>query len=159
MPRAGAFYRHFEGKEALLGELAKAYVSETPDDFGLDKLAAFGDTRSELIAIALKYEEAMIRQKPFARLIEEIRLLEVGTNLEEEINTDMMLALSAWLSEKPAGKGLPQDRLAALLINVFGGWLFYIHRVQQEVKGDGLPRETMLNDWATLWASVLDTPQ
>jgi AcrR family transcriptional regulator len=157
VPRAGAFYRHFDSKETLLVELAKAYVSETPEEFGLDRLAAFGDTRSELVAIALKYEEAMIRQKPFARLIEEIRLLDFGAELQDELDTDMMVGLTAWINEKPAGKGLSYKQTAALLINVIGGWLFYLHKVQQDVTADVLDRDTMLDEWATRWASILDT--
>jgi len=157
VPRAGAFYRHFEGKQALLMEIAKASVSETPEDFGLERLADFGDTRSELVAIALKYEEAMIRQKPFARLIEEIRLLDFGEELQEEIDTDMMVALAAWLSKKPAAKGLSQEQTGALLISVFGGWLFFIHKIQQEGTPELLSRDTMLDEWATLWATALDT--
>ena len=156
-PSAGAFYRHFEGKQALLMEIAKASVSETPEDFGLDRLADFGDTRSELVAIALKYEEAMIRQKPFARLIEEIRLLDFGEELQEELDTGMMVALAAWLSNKSAAQGLSQQQLGALLISVFGGWLFYIHKVQQDDGPDLLDRDTMLDEWATLWASNLDS--
>jgi AcrR family transcriptional regulator len=157
VPRAGAFYRHFDSKQALLVEGAKAYVSETPEDFGLSRLADFGDTRSELVAIALKYEEAMIRQKPFARLIEEIRLLDFGAELQEELDTDMMVGLAAWLSEKPAAKGLPQKQIAALLISVFGGWLFYIFKFQQDEAAALLDRDTMLDEWATRWASILDT--
>lgn len=157
VPRAGAFYRHFDGKQALLTEMAKSYVSETPEDFGLDRLADFGDTRSELVAIALKYEEAMIRQKPFARLIEEIRLLEVGAELQEDLDADMLVGLVAWISEKPAAKGLSQKQMAALLISVFGGWLFYIHKVQQDGTAELLDRDTMLDEWATRWASILDT--
>ncbi len=156
-PRAGAFYRHFDGKQALLMEIAKAYVSETPEDFGLDRLADFGDTRSELIAIALKYEEAMTRQKPFLRLIEEIRLLDFGTDLQDELDAAMMIGLASWISEKPAAKGLSEKQLAALLINVFGGWLFYIYKVQQNVTTDVLDRDTMLDEWATGWATMLDT--
>jgi AcrR family transcriptional regulator len=156
-PRAGAFYRHFDSKETLLVELARAYVSETPEDFGLDRLAAFGDTRSELVAIALKYEEAMIRQKPFARLIEEIRLLDFGADLQQELNTDMMDGLVTWVSEKPAGKGLSDKQTGALLISVFGGWIFYLFKAQQDVTMGPLDRDTMLDGWATLWASILDT--
>ena len=157
VPRAGAFYRHFDGKQALLVEIAKAYVSETPEDFGLDRLADFGDTRSELVAIALKYEEAMIRQKPFARLIEEIRLLDFGAELQDELDADMMLGFAAWISEKPAAKDLSQKQLAALLVSMIGGWLFYIFKVQQDVTVDLLDRDTMLDEWATRWAGILDT--
>jgi len=157
VPRAGAFYRHFDGKQALLMEIAKSYVSETPEDFGLDRLADFGDTRSELVAIALKYEEAMIRQKPFARLIEEIRLLDFGADLQDELDSDMMIGLVTWLSEKPAAKDLSQKQMAALLISVIGGWIFYIFKVQQDVSVDLLDRDTMLDEWATRWASILDT--
>jgi|APSaa5957512535_1039671.scaffolds.fasta_scaffold37148_2 AcrR family transcriptional regulator len=157
VPRAGAFYRHFEGKEALIVELAKAYVSETPEGFGLDKLSAYGSTRAELVAIALKYEEAMIRQQPFARLIEEVRLLDFGAELQDELDTDMMIALGTWISEKPAAKGQSQKQIAALLVNVIGGWLFYIHKIQQDVPADLLDRDTMLEEWATNWATILDT--
>ncbi|HAJ77351.1 MAG TPA: hypothetical protein DCM64_12980 [Gammaproteobacteria bacterium] len=156
VPRAGAFYRHFDGKQALLVEMAKTYISETPEDFGLDRLADFGDTRAELVAIALKYEEAMIRQKPFARLIEEIRLLDFGAELQNELDADMMLGFATWISEKPAAKDLSQQQLAALLVSALGGWLFYIFKVQQDTAVDLLDRDTMLNEWATRWAAILD---
>lgn len=156
VPRAGAFYRHFESKQALLMEIAKSYVSETPEDFGLDRLSDFGDTRAELVAIALKYEEAMIRQKPFARLIEEIRLLDFGADLQDEIDKDMMVGLVAWISGKTVAKGLSRKQVSALVINVIGGWLFYLSKVQQGSTADPL-RDTLLDEWATLWASILDT--
>jgi hypothetical protein len=138
-------------------EFAKAHVSETPEDFGLDKLAAYGDTRSELVASALKYEEAMIRQKPFLRLIEEIRVLDFGADLQDELNEDMMVGLMAWVSDKPAVKGLSEKQIGTLLISVFGGWIFYIYKVQQDVTMGLLGRDTMLDEWATLWAGILNT--
>lgn len=115
-------------------EIAKAYVSETPEDFGLERLADFGDTRSELVAITLKYEEAMIQQKPFARLIEEIRLLDFGSDLEEKLNADMMVGLAEWISKKPAAEGLSQDQLAALIINVFGVWGLAVLHLQDSTE-------------------------
>jgi AcrR family transcriptional regulator len=156
VPRAGAFYRHFDSKQALLVEIAKSHVSETPEDFGLDRLADFGDTRSELVAIALKYEEAMIRQKPYARLIEEIRLLDFGADLQDELDTDMMVALAEWTRGRPAAKGLSKKQISALVISVFGGWLFYLSLVQRGVTAEPL-RDTLLDEWATRWASILDT--
>jgi sigma54-dependent transcription regulator len=140
----------------LLVEIAKAYVSETPEDFGLDRLADYGDTRSELVAVALKYEEAMVRQKPFARLIEEIRLLDFGADLQAEINTDMLAGLVAWTRGKPAAKGLSKKQISALVISVFGGWLFYLSMAQRDVTAEPL-RDTLLDEWATLWGSILDT--
>jgi len=157
VPRAGAFYRHFESKQALLQEVARAYVSETPESFGLDRLADFGDTRSELVAIALKYEEAMDRQKPFVRLIEEIRLLDFGVNLQDELNADMMAALENWIRSKPASRDLSAKQIAALVISVIGGWIFYLTLLRQGASLGRL-RDTLLDEWATRWASILDLP-
>jgi AcrR family transcriptional regulator len=156
VPRAGAFYRHFESKQALLEEVAKSYISETPEGFGLDRLADFGDTRSELVAIARSYEEAMIRQKPFARLIEEVRLLDFGADLQNELDTDMMVALVAWIRGKPAAKGMSRKQQSALVISVLGSWLFYLSMVRQGLPVDSL-RDTLLDEWATDCASILDT--
>ncbi|MEZ5549718.1 MAG: TetR/AcrR family transcriptional regulator [Pseudomonadales bacterium] len=155
VPRAGAFYRHFESKQALLVEIARTYISETPESFGLNRLADYEDTRSELIAIALKYEEAVIRQKPYARLIEEIRLLDFGADLQSELDADMMRALVTWIRGKPAAKGLSRKKISALAISVFGAWLYYLSMVQRGVAIDPL-RDTLLNEWATFWASTLD---
>ena len=156
VPRAGAFYRHFDSKQTLLVEIARSQLSETPEQFGLDRLTDIGDTRSELIAIALKYEEAMARQKPFARLVEEIRLLDFGADLQEELDTGMMVALAAWTTTKPAAKGLSTNQIAALVISVFGGWLFYLSMAQRGAAVEPL-RDTLLEEWATRWATILDT--
>ena len=158
VPRAGAFYRHFESKQALLEEIAKSSIAETPESFGIDRLADFGDTRSELVAIALKYEEAMLRQEPFARLIEEVRLLDFGADLQNELDTDMMAALTTWIGGKTAAKGLSRKQRSALVISVFGGWLYYLSMVKQRLPVDAL-RDTVLDEWATRWASILDTPR
>ena len=156
-PRTGAFYRHFESKQALLLEIAKTYVSETPEGFGLDRLADFGDTRAELVAIALKYEESMLRQEPFARLIEEIRLLDFGVNLQDEINVDMMVGLDTWIKAKPVAKSLDTFQRAALIITVIGGWVFYLSMRQRGATA-GPSRDLVLDEWATRWALVLDSP-
>ena len=156
VPRAGAFYRHFDGKQALLGELAKTHISETPEDFGLDRLADFGDTRAELIAIARKYEEVADRQQPYKRLIEEIRLLDFGTELQDELDSNMMSGLSFWVTGKTAAQGMSEEKVYALVISVFGGWLIYLSMRQRWVPEESF-RDTMLDEWATRWAAILDS--
>lgn len=155
-PRAGAFYRHFESKEALLTDLAKSTIAESPEEFELEKLAAFGNTRSELVAIALKYEEAVKRGRPFAQLIDEIRVLKGGIDLENEVNDAMTTALASWVETKPAAKGLSRQQLSALAVSVFGSWLFYLTKVEQGVTLASVDRDVLLNDWATRWADTLD---
>ncbi len=155
VPRAGAFYRHFESKQALLMEVAKAYVSETPESFGLDRIADYGDTRAELVAIALKYEEAMVRQKPYQRLIEEVRLLDFGDTLQEELDSGMVVALTQWIRGKPAAAELSGKERGALLISVFGSWLYYLAQLQKGADVAAL-RDTLLNNWASHWAETLD---
>ena len=157
VPRAGAFYRHFDGKQALLMEIARSYASNTNEDFGLDKLSAYGDTRAELIAIALKYEEAAEQQKPYLRLIEEIRLLDFGDEIQGDMDSQMMIGLASWGGSKPAAKHMSQKQLSALLVNIIGGWVFYMMKKEQDGMDKILDRDTMLNEWATRWATFLDS--
>ena len=156
-PRAGAFYRHFPGKEALFEELAREHITETPDEFDFDGLEAFGDTRAELIALARQFETAAERQKPYLRLIEESRLTESGRSFEHQANEAMFEALMNWVANKPAGAGLGAERLAALTMNVFGSWLFFLGKRQQGVDLAAIDRDALLEDWARTWSGLLDS--
>ena len=155
-PRAGAFYRHFPGKEALFEELARERITETPDEFGLDRLAELGDTRAELVALAQQFEQATERQRPWRRLIEEIRLTAGGREFEQAANEAMLQALMGWVATKPAGRGLAAPELAALTMTVFGGWLFYLTKRAQDVRPAAIERDALLDGWATRAASLLD---
>jgi AcrR family transcriptional regulator len=156
-PRAGAFYRHFPGKEALFEELARERITETPDEFDFDGLRAFGDTRAELISLARQFETAAERQKPYLRLIEESRLTESGRSFEQRANEAMFEALVNWVATKPAGAALDAERLAALTMNVFGSWLFFLGKRQQGVELAAIDRDALLEDWARTWSEVLDS--
>ena len=68
----------------------------------------------------------------------------------------MIAALGAWISDKPAVQKLSQQQTGALLVSIIRGWLFYIHQIQK-VSADLLDRDTMLDEWASHWAQVLDT--
>ena len=155
-PRAGAFYRHFAGKEALLEELAREKITETPDEFDFEGLKSFGDTHAQLVALARRFEIAAERQKPFLQLIEELRRRPAGLAFETQSTETMLAALMDWLATKPAARKLPRDRLAALAMNVFGGWLFYLTKRQQGVQADDVDRDVLLDDWAKHWADMLD---
>jgi AcrR family transcriptional regulator len=155
-PRAGAFYRHFPGKEALFEELARERITEAPDEFDFDGLRAFGDTRAELISLARQFETAAERQKPYLRLIEESRLTESGRSFERRANAAMFEALVNWVATKPAGAALDAQRLAALTMNVFGSWLFFLGKRQQGVDLAAIDRDALLEDWARTWSGLLD---
>jgi AcrR family transcriptional regulator len=156
-PRAGAFYRHFPSKEALFEELARERITETPDEFDFDGLRAFDNTRAELVSLARQFEKAAERQRPYLRLIEEIRLTESGRSFEQQANEAMLAALMNWVSTKPAGAALDAGRLAALTLNIFSGWLFYLVKRQQGIDLAAIDRDTLLEDWARLWSGVLDS--
>lgn len=156
VPRAGAFYRHFESKEALLKDIARTYISETPEGFGLDHLGDYGDTRAELVAIALGYERSMVRQQPYARLIEEVRLLDFGQEFEDQLNADMLAGLDGWIKTKPVAQEQSKKQRAVLLMNVLGGWLYYLSLLKEDGKMNSY-RDMMLEQWASHWAAVLDT--
>lgn len=155
-PRAGAFYRHFPGKQALFEELARERITETPDEFDFDGLKAFGDTRAELISLARQFETAAERQRPFLRLIGEIRLTESGRSFEQEANEAMLQALMNWVATKPAGEKLDSEDLAALTMNVFGSWLYYLTKRQQGIDLVSVDRGSLLENWAGTWSAILD---
>jgi AcrR family transcriptional regulator len=155
-PRAGAFYRHFDSKEALFEELARERITETPGEFDFEGLKAFGDTRAELVALARRFEVAAERQRPYLRLIEESRLTDSGRSFEQAANDAMLRALMDWIATKAAADGLDTGRQAALTMNVFGSWLFYLTKRQHGVELAVLDRDTLLEDWASRWSRTLD---
>lgn len=155
-PRAGAFYRHFPSKEALFEELAREHITETPDEFDFEGLGGFDDTRAELVALARRFELAAERQQPYLRVIEEIRLTPSGRAFERQANEAMLQALMEWVARKPAAAGLGKARLAALTLDVFGSWLFYLGKRQQGIGLDAVSRDVLLDEWASRWSGLLD---
>ncbi len=155
-PRAGAFYRHFQSKEALLEELAREHLTETPDEFDIEGLRGFDDTRAELVSLARQFEKAADRQRPYLRLIEEVRLTASGAAFEEGAKEAMLEALTDWVATKPAASGRDRKKQAALTVCVFGGWLFYLTKRNQGVELSAVERDVLVNEWAALWSGVLD---
>lgn len=155
-PRAGAFYRHFASKEALFEEIARDRITETPGEFDFEGLRAFGDTRAELVALARQFEVAAERQRPYLRLIDEVRRTASGRAFEQRANDAMLAALMDWVALKPAAAKLDDEHLAALTMNVFGAWLYYLTKRQQGIDLPVVDRDALLEGWAATWSSVLD---
>lgn len=156
-PRAGSFYRHFKSKQQLLIEIAKTQITEQPSEFDFSQISSLGNTRAELILIAQVYEKASYRQKAYLPLIEEIRRTRFGRKFEQSANQEMLQVLMTWISHKPAAKSLNDKQLAALAMSVFGGWLFYLTKLQQGVTLDDVDRDAMLNGWVDIWSNFLDS--
>ncbi len=70
----------------------------------------------------------------------------------------MFEALVNWVATKPAGAALDAERLAALTMNVFGSWLFFLGKRQQGVDLAAIDRDALLEDWARTWSGLLDKP-
>jgi AcrR family transcriptional regulator len=155
-PRAGAFYRHFPGKQALFEELARERITETPDEFDFEGLKSLDDTRAELISLARQFEIAAERQRPYMRLIEETRLMDFGRSFEQRASEAMLEALMNWVATKTAGDKLDREELAALTMSVFGSWLFYLTKRQQDIDLAAVDRDRLLESWAGTWSAVLD---
>lgn len=156
-PRAGSFYRHFKSKQELLIEIARTRISERPQEFDLAQFGSLDNTKAELLLFAQVYEQASERQKAYLPLIDEIRHTRVGKRLENKANNEMLKFLTDWISGKPAGKALNRKQAASLAIVVFGGWLFYLTKNQQGVAVEDVDRNQLIQDWADIWSSYLDT--
>lgn len=156
-PRTGTFYRHFKSKAELMGEIARSEITETPEKFDLERLLELGDTRAELVLIAQTYEEFAAKQAPYLELIEELRRTEEGAAFESQADADMLDALTGWVASKPGALKLSNEKLLALTVMIFGGWLFYLYKSQQDVNSERLSRGAMIEEWSTFWASELDT--
>lgn len=154
-PRTGGFYRHFSGKAALAAEIGAAGIIETREELGLD-LLPLGDTRAELTLIAKGYLKASERQTAMAGLIAEVRHLPEIQDLERRVNEELVEALGSWLRSKPHAREKDDAEVLALLLMVFGGWIFYLSKRGAPIGPAELSDDVMLEQWAGYWASVLD---
>lgn len=160
-PRTGGFYRHFASKVDLAAEIGEKSIIETREELGFTGALPLGDTRAELVLIAKGYMKAHERQAPLMGLIAELQRLPKIQALEKRVNEDLMDALIGWLREKPYARRRGQAELEALLLNVFGGWVFYLFkrgRTTDQSPAPGLTDDVMLREWAGFWARILDTP-
>jgi AcrR family transcriptional regulator len=156
-PRAGGFYRHFPSKEDLVVEIGEKSIIETREDLGFTGALPLGDTRAELVLIAKGYAKAAARQAPLANLIAEVQRLEKVRALEDRVSKDLFEALTGWLADKPIARGKDRTRLVALLITIFGGWIFYLTKRGSPVTPE-LTDQRMIEEWAGTWARILDGP-
>ncbi len=158
-PRAGGFYRHFVSKAELAAEIGETSIIETRADLGFDGVLPLGDTRAELILIARGYARAMARQAPLAGLIAEIQHLPKIQELQNRVDRDLMQAFNSWLRDKRYADGMSADELDALVLSIFGGWIFYMFKRQHGSEAVEMRDEAMLSLWADLWSRILDQPR
>ena len=155
-PRTGGFYRHFESKAALAAEIGERSIIETREELGFAGLLPLGDTRAELVLIARGYLQAHERQAPLAAMIAEVQQLPEIQALERRVNADLLAALTSWLAAKPFAAGKNEAQLATLVINVFGGWVFYLAKRGRDLASPPMNDDFVLGEWADLWAGILD---
>jgi AcrR family transcriptional regulator len=155
-PRTGGFYRHFPSKAALAAEIGQASIIETRRDLGFDGVLPLGDTRAELVLIARGYGRAFERQAPVAGLIAEVRSVKEIRDLEDRTDKDLTEAFVTWLAGKPYARGKSRADLVALTLQIVGSWTLYLQKRSSAACPPELTDERMLENWADLWARILD---
>ena len=156
-PRAGGFYRHFPSKIDLAVEIGETSVIETREDLGFTGVLPLGDTKAELVLIAKGYAKANARQAPLMGLIQEIQHLPKIRELEDRVNQDLLDALVGWVRKKSFARGKGEAQLVSLVMSIFGGWIFYLFKRGSKAAPAELTDALMLDEWASLWTSVLDS--
>ena len=157
-PRTGGFYRHYPGKAELAAEICETEIIETRADLGFDGVLPLGDTRAELVLVGKGYAKAFERQAPLASLAAEVRHLPQIRELEDRVDSELTGLLTGWLSEKRYATGLDSVGLTALMLNLLGGWIFYLSKRGSQAGPPGLDDGVMLDQWSNFWAAVLDGP-
>jgi len=155
-PRSGGFYRHFASKVELAVEIGEKSIIETREDLGFTGVLPLGDTKAELVLIAKGYAKANARQAPLMGFINEVRQLAEIRALEDRVSEDLLAALMSWVRSKPHARGRSEVQLAALVLSIFGGWIFYLFKRGAGVGPAELNDAMMLEEWASLWSALLD---
>lgn len=156
-PRAGGFYRHFSSKEALL-----MTIVETRFDASLESrltgVLELGDTRSQLLLIAQAYREVTQESWQVIRIVtnESTRMPKLKNRMRKT-NIRILKSLRAWIATKPFADPINIQKQNELILNVLGGWLFYLNRKSIDEKFIDMNETRFLNSWAELWAGILDT--
>ncbi|MFQ5510677.1 MAG: hypothetical protein ACE5EO_02410 [Candidatus Krumholzibacteriia bacterium] len=86
-----------------------------------------------------------------AGLIAEIRHLEKIQELEARVNRGLLEALTGWLAAKPFACHKSEAHLVALVLTIFGGWIFYLSRRGSPAGPEGLTDTLMIEEWAGTW--------
>lgn len=158
-PRAGAFYRHFPSKQAVLEvslDRWVADVSQFPDAFA--SLLPLGDLRAELTVIARGSLQVLGRQRELFRVLSH----GVGDvpGFAERVHAELISRgyrqMAGWLGGVLGDRGRAADQAEALAAVAIGALVHYCEdRAVYGTPPAGVGEDDFVDAWVDLLAAFL----
>ena len=126
-PRAGALYKHFPSKEAVLEAAFERHVAEIEALHGAIELMPLGDLRAEMTLLARFGLQTLVRERALRRIVitEGDRFPELKARYRERIVDRSYDEVIGFLSLKVASGEFPDCDVEAVAVTMVGSILGY----------------------------------
>ncbi len=156
--RAGAFYRHFESKEAVFHAALDRWIAEVRSFAASMELLPLGDLRAELTLIARGTLQLLDRQQDLFRLLvrDAGEVPGLVARVHDELVSSGYRQLTDWLRGVLADQGRSDEDVAAMAAVALGALVHY--REDQAIYGHppaGADEQSFIKVWVDLWAHWL----
>jgi len=126
-PRAGALYKHFPSKEAVLEAAFERHVAEIEALHGAIELMPLGDLRAELTLLARFGLQTLVRERALRRIVitEGDRFPDLKQRYRERVVDRSYAEVTAFIRMKMESGEFPQGDAEAIAVVMVGGLLGY----------------------------------
>jgi AcrR family transcriptional regulator len=126
-PRAGALYKHFPSKEAVLEAAFERHVAEIEALHSAIELMPLGDLRAELTLLSRFGLQMLVRERALRRIVitEGDRFPELKARYRERIVDRSYEEVIAFISMKVASGEFPDCDVEAVAVTMAGAMLGY----------------------------------
>lgn len=126
-PRAGALYKHFPSKEAVLEAAFERHIDEIEALHSAIELMPLGDLRAELTLLARFGMQTLVRERALRRIVltEGDRFPDLKARYRERIVDRSYEEVAGFLRQKMASGEFPEGDAEALAVLMAGALLGY----------------------------------
>ena len=126
-PRAGALYKHFPSKEAVLEAALERHIAEIEALHSAIELMPLGDLRAELTLLARFGLQTLVRERALRRIVvtEGDRFPELKQRYRERVVDRSYQEVIAFISLKVANGEFPDCDVEAVAVTMVGALLGY----------------------------------